>query len=62
MDEMRGSTEVIDDQTNFHYDDKEAVIPDAWRKSERQNWPKDVMAAMGISWEGTMRIYIVSSE
>ena len=57
--EMRVSTEDVDGQTNFCYDGKEVVIPDAWRKLERQNWPKDVMAAMGISWEETTRIYIV---
>ena len=51
MDEMRVSAEGIDGQTNFYYDGEEVVIPDVWRKLERQNWPKDVMAAMGISWE-----------
>ena len=61
MDEMRVSAEDIDGQTNVYYDGKEVIIPDAWRKLERQNWPKNVMAAMGISWEGTTRIYIVPS-
>ena len=41
MDEMKVSTEDIDGQRNFCYDGKEVIIPDAWRKPERQNWPKD---------------------
>ena len=45
MDEMRVSAEGIDGQTNVYYDGKEVVIPDAWRKLERQNWKKDVIAA-----------------
>ena len=51
----------LNGQTNFYYDGKEVVRPDAWRKLERQNWPKDMMTAMGISWEGTTRIYIIPS-
>ncbi len=57
MDEIRVGTEDIGCQTNFYYDGKEVVIPDAWRKLERQNWPKDLMVAMGISWDGTTHLY-----
>ena len=50
VNEMRVSTEDIDGQKYFYFDGKKVVIPYAWRKLERQNWPKDVMTAMGISW------------
>ena len=56
------STDDIDGLTNFSYKEKDVVVPDEWKILPRQNWPKRVMAAMGISWNGTTPIYIVPSE
>ena len=40
---------------DFHYKKKGIVVPDAWKKLPRQNWPKNVMVAMGVCWRGKSR-------
>ena len=59
---MQISTDDINGQTNFYYKKKGVVVPESWRKMPRKNWPKKVMVAMGISWRGKSRIYIVPSK
>ena len=53
------NTEDIDGLTNYYYKRQNVVIPDEWKILQRQNWPKKVMAAMGIAWYGTTRMYVV---
>ena len=62
MDEMNISTDDVDGLTDYYYKQQRVVIPEEWKKKGKQNWPKRVMAAMGISWRGTTHIYIVPSE
>ena len=62
MDEMMISTNEITGETNFYYKRHGVVVPESWKKLARQNWPKQVMVAMGICWNGTSRIYIVPEE
>ena len=62
MDEMNISTEHIDGLTNFYYEGKEVIIPEEWKKSTGQNWPKNVMAAMGISWEDLLESILFPKE
>ena len=59
MDEMMISTDDVKGKKNFYYKNHEVVIPESWRCLPRQNWPKQIMLAMRISWRGTSRWYVV---
>ena len=62
MDEMLISTDDVNDQTDFYYNQQGVVVPESWRKLPKKNWPKQIMVAMGICWHGKSRIYIVPSD
>lgn len=62
MDEAMVPSNEIRGVTKFYYKKEGVVVPDAWKKLPRTNWPKNVMVAMGICWMGKSRIYVVPEE
>ncbi len=61
MDETIVPSNEIRGVTNFYYKKKGVIVFDAWKKLPRQNWPQNLMIAMGVCWRGKSRICIVRS-
>jgi hypothetical protein len=59
MDETFVTLNDFNVERDIYYQGKEVVVPASWKKKSKKSWPKKVMVAMGICWEGTSRAYIV---
>ena len=54
MDETMIRTSDLQGQSTFYYKGSRVVVPE-----DLQNWPKQILVAMGICWYGKSRLYVV---
>ena len=59
MDETYVSWNDSNSERDVYYQGKSVVVPAEWKKKLRKSWPKKIMVAIGICWNGTSRAYIV---
>ena len=59
MDETFVSLSIFNKERDIYYQAMEVVVPPTWEKKSMEAWPRKIMVAMGICWEGTSRLYIV---
>lgn len=59
MDETGLTLDDCNTEGDYYYTDGVVEIPDDWRKKPVKQWPKKIMAAIGISWNVMPRPYVV---
>ena len=59
MDETWITLDDCNVETDHYYTDGVMKIPQAWKKKPKKQWPKKIMVAIGICWNGVSRAYVV---
>lgn len=59
MDETMITLNDFDKDNPIYYVGEDLEIPEEWRKKSVSSWPKQLMVAFGICWNGVSRAYFV---
>ncbi|GAV05131.1 hypothetical protein RvY_15307 [Ramazzottius varieornatus] len=59
MDETWITLDDCNSEGEYFYTDGFMEVPDDWRKKPVKQWPKKIMVAIGICWNGMSKPYVV---
>ena len=59
MDEIWITLDDCNAETEHYFTDGVMEVPQAWKKKPKKQWPKKIMVALGICWNGVSRAYVV---
>ncbi|GAU97102.1 hypothetical protein RvY_08455 [Ramazzottius varieornatus] len=62
MDETWITLDDCNSEKEYYYTDNFLEIPKEWRKKPTKHWPKKIMVAIGISWQGMTKAYVVDGK
>ncbi|GAV02885.1 hypothetical protein RvY_13392 [Ramazzottius varieornatus] len=62
MDETWITLDDSKSEGEYYYTDEFLEVPDDWRKKPMKHWPKKIMLAIVISWNGMSKPYVVDGD